>query len=194
MFKLIIELKTCPEKKTKWQFLLLLARWVCLATCLDTMLTGFNQSTCLGGLGSQYCGSLANTTCICTNTELIAALGTCVRASCNFTDGLQLERYAAESCGIPNDKSRQNLQFRMAYVLPALTSCFVAARLFVRTKLEIGLGADDWVMLAALCGYLAAASIGLGVILQGFGQHTFWLSTHEVSRALMVSISEPIHT
>lgn len=71
-------------------------------------------------------------------------------------------------------------------MLLALATIFVIARLYVRTKLDIGLGADDWVMLAALCAYFTCDGIGLGMALQGFGQHTFWLSTHEVSKALMV--------
>jgi hypothetical protein len=34
-------------------------------------------------------------------------------------------------------------QRRVFYVLPALTTTFVAARIFARLKLDIGLGADD---------------------------------------------------
>ena len=78
-------------------------------------------------------------------------------------------------------------------MLPALATLFVLARFYVRIKLTIGLGADDWTMLAALCSYLAMVGTGISMALQGFGQHTFWLSVDEITKALMVSISQPVN-
>jgi hypothetical protein len=59
-------------------------------------------------------------------------------------------------------------QLRVFYVLPALTTTFVAARIFASLKLDIGLGADDWVMVGALGAYLADVGTGYGMIVQGF--------------------------
>jgi hypothetical protein len=86
---------------------------------------------------------------------------------------LRLQRYSAETCGVPKDKSRVQEQLNVYYVLPAMATCFVAARVFIRTKLEVGLGADDWMMIAALAAYLTDVGTGLGIALYGFGQHTF---------------------
>ena len=72
------------------------------------------------------------------------------------------------------------------YTVPALATFFVAARIFVRWKLETGLGADDYMMVAALFAYLTDAALGIGIALNGFGRHTFWLSTSQVSQALKV--------
>lgn len=54
-------------------------------------------------------------------------------------------------------------------------------------KLDVGLGADDWMMLAALVAYLTDVGTGFSIASYGFGEHTFWLSTYQVSKALMVS-------
>jgi hypothetical protein len=150
------------------------------------------QLTCLETIVPQYCGSLTNTTCICTNTQLIAALTPCALAACNITDALQLQRYAAESCGVQNDMSRV-YQGRAYYTVPALATCFVAARFFVRIKLDVGLGADDWLMLAALSSYLCLTGTGVGMAVQGFGQHTYWLSTYQISTALMVRAANVLY-
>ena len=53
-------------------------------------------------------------------------------------------------------------------------------------KLDVGLGADDWMMLAALASYLTDVGTGISIAMYGFGQHTFWLTSHQVSKALMV--------
>jgi hypothetical protein len=135
----------------------------------------------------QWCGSLTNLTCICSSTELTAALEPCAASACNITDALLLQRYSAISCGVMNNKTRQQEQFNVYYVVPALATLFVAARIFVRIKLEVGLGPDDWMMLASLVAYLTNAAMGLTMAIQGFGQHTFWLAPAKVTKVLMVS-------
>jgi hypothetical protein len=77
-------------------------------------------------------------------------------------------------------------QLRVFYVLPALTTTFVTARIFASLKLDIGLGADDWVMVGALGAYLADVGTGYGMIVQGFGQHTYYLTTYQITKALQV--------
>jgi hypothetical protein len=106
---------------------------------------------------------------------------------------LQLERYLAESCGAQNDKTRQYAQLHAICTVPVFATLFVAVRIFVRIKLDIGLGADDLMMLAALCAYLTCIGTALGIALQGFGQHSFWLSTHEITRALMVCAASVLY-
>ena len=49
-----------------------------------------------------------------------------------------------------------------------------------------GVGVDDWMMLAALCAYLVDVGTGLGLVVNRFGEHTFWLTTLEVTNSLRV--------
>ncbi|KAK0116316.1 hypothetical protein ONS95_013337 [Cadophora gregata] len=140
--------------------------------------------TCLGTLIPQYCDSLTDTTCICTNTELAGALLPCALSACNVTDSLQLARYQAEVCEVPNDMSRYWQQIHTYIVLVPLTTIFVALRIFARLGLNVGLGADDYVLLLALAFYLIMTSTAWTIAVTGFGQHTFWLLTRQVMRAL----------
>jgi hypothetical protein len=153
----------------------------------DTGILTTDKLACLTTLVPKYCGTLTNTTCICTSTELTVAVTPCALAACNITEALQLQRYAAESCGISDDKTHLNEEWHGIYSVPTIATIFVVARIFVRAKLDIGLGADDWMMVAALCAYLTDIGVGLGLTLNGFGRHTFWLTTHQITMALMVS-------
>ncbi|KAH7393460.1 hypothetical protein BKA64DRAFT_755623 [Cadophora sp. MPI-SDFR-AT-0126] len=140
--------------------------------------------TCLGTLIPQYCDSLTDTTCICTNTELASVLLPCAVAACNVTDSLQLARYQAEVCEIPNDMTRYWQQIHTYIVLVPLTTLFVSLRIFARLRLNIGIGPDDYVLLVALAFYLTMTSTAWVIAVTGFGQHTFWLLTRQVVRAL----------
>jgi hypothetical protein len=82
-------------------------------------------------------------------------------------------------------------QLNVNYVLPALATCFVLARIYIRIKLDVGLGADDWTMLAAHAAYLTDVGTGANIAAYGFGQHTFWLTPDDVSKALMVRTFPP---
>jgi hypothetical protein len=74
----------------------------------------------------------------------------------------------------------------MYYILPALVFVFVGMRVLSRLQLEIGLGADDWMIVAAMVAYFIDVGTGLGIVVNGFGQHTYWLSAWHVSKALEV--------
>jgi hypothetical protein len=78
------------------------------------------------------------------------------------------------------------VQIRLYCILAPLATLFVAARLFARTRLEVGLGPDDWMMLAALIAYLIDIAVGLGIALNGFGEHTYYLSIKQVTDSLRV--------
>ncbi|KAL2068085.1 hypothetical protein VTL71DRAFT_16183 [Oculimacula yallundae] len=140
--------------------------------------------TCLGTLIPQYCKSLADITCVCTNTELAAVLLPCAVAACNVTDTMQLAKYQAESCGVPNDMTKYWLQIRLYATLAPLTTVFVALRVFSRVRLSVGLGPDDWVLLVAYAIYMSMTGIAWEIAVQGFGQHTFWLLPHQLEKAL----------
>jgi hypothetical protein len=51
----------------------------------------------------------------------------------------------------------------------------------------VGLGADDWAILGAYGFYLVDEGMSIGTLQNGFGMHTYWLSTMEVTDGLRVS-------
>jgi hypothetical protein len=71
-----------------------------------------------------------------------------------------------------------------------LAVLFVAARVFSRLRLEAGLWLDDYLMIGALLTYLADGSTGLSIVKEGFGQHTWYLTEEQFTRALEVSLAE----
>jgi hypothetical protein len=146
---------------------------------------------CLVTIVPEYCGSLTNTTCTCTSAELNAALTPCVLAACNVTDALQLERYSAQDCGVPDDRTRLDEEWHGVYCVPALATVFVAGRLYARSRFETGLGADDWMIVAALASYLTDICLGLQLLFSGFGRHTYWLTEDQIITALKVSALPP---
>lgn len=141
----------------------------------------------------EYCGSLTNTTCICTDTSLTAELTVCALAACNITEAFQLKRYQAESCGVANEQSRLNEQYTVYKSVPALVTLFFFARIYTRITLE-KLGIDDWVMVAAFIFYWIDMGCGLAMVSNNFGQHTYWLSTKQVESGLMVSQAKIVST
>lgn len=112
------------------------------------------QLSCIANFVPEYCGSTSNTTCICNNTDLTAAVYACAYAACDtIPELLQLQKYSAISCGVENDKARLNAVLMMDYIVPFLTALFLAGRIAARIRLDVGLGADDWTILAAAAAY-----------------------------------------
>jgi hypothetical protein len=99
---------------------------------------------------------------------------------------LQLQRYSAETCGVKNDRSKINEVLLMDYVVPALTTVFLVGRISARRVLHVGLGYDDWVIISAYFAYIIAVATSLGLVLNKFGEHVFWLTTEQVIRSLKV--------
>jgi len=136
----------------------------------------------------MYCNSITNITCVCgdDNLSFTAAVTICVTTGCNITDILKFERYAAESCGVANDKTKLHEVLLVDYTVPFITTLFVAGRAFARIKFDVGFGWDDWVMISAYASYMIAVGSSLGLALNKFGEHTFWLSTTQVITGLEV--------
>ena len=53
--------------------------------------------------------------------------------------------------------------------------------------LDVGLGPDDWTMIVAFGAYITDVGTGVAIAVQGFGEHTYYLTEHQVDRALFVS-------
>lgn len=104
---------------------------------------------------------------------------------CNVTDLLKLQKYKADTCGVVNDKSRLNSQQHCYYVLPALATLFLLARIYCRVVMEIA-GWDDWMMVAAYVSYMIDVGFGQGMMVNRFGLHTYQLTTEEMENNLKV--------
>lgn len=160
---------------------------------------------CLTTLLPEYGCTLANTTCVCTNAALTEQITVCALAACNVTESFRLAKYQADSCGVKNNKTKQIRQIYGLCIEFVLTLGFVTARLYSRISLAVGIGPDDWLILASLAAYTAdfgtgkTASkflyvckvltvAGMCIPLNGFGQHTWYLETKQVERSLMVSL------
>lgn len=148
---------------------------------------------CVVTLVPKYCDSFTNTTCICTTPALAAAIAPCALAACNITGVLRFERYSKDSCGIPNDDSRVRSKRNFDYVASPLTVLVVAGRLFSRIKLKVGLEADDWMIIAALICFLIDDAFGLGILLNGFGQHKYYFTTSQIINPLKINSSMVCH-
>ncbi|PVH89541.1 hypothetical protein DL98DRAFT_600852 [Cadophora sp. DSE1049] len=148
----------------------------------DTIAAAPNCSlSCLSNYIPQYCGSASNSTCICTSVDLTSAASSCAYSACStIPELLQLQRYSAISCGVENDKTRLKDVLKINYIVPFLTACFIGGRIVARVLLDVGLGADDWMILAAAAAYFVDVGTSLGLVLNGFGQHTYRLSTEQV--------------
>ncbi|OLN88357.1 hypothetical protein CCHL11_00225 [Colletotrichum chlorophyti] len=95
--------------------------------------------------------SLTNATCICTNVELNEKISLCVHYNCTVRESLQVQRYSKHTCGAPS-RDRTALVWIVGIVFLALG--LLAFVLRVMARLCLGgqtWGADDWVMLVAVC-------------------------------------------
>lgn len=143
--------------------------------------------TCLTSLIEPLCGTLTNGTCICENVGYIKEdLTECVLEACSIVDSLELELYEADLCGIKSDKSMLEEQLHLYYVFPALATIFVILRLLSRWLLNLGVREDDYMMIAALVAYLGGVAMGLEMASQGFGQHTWYLTSDQIDTAMKV--------
>ncbi|CZR66055.1 uncharacterized protein PAC_15956 [Phialocephala subalpina] len=61
---------------------------------------------------------------------------------------------------------------------------FRSGRITGRLLLGVSLGSDDWTMVAAFVTYMAGVGTSLGLVLNEFGEHTFWLSETQIVTAL----------
>ncbi|KAI9746303.1 MAG: hypothetical protein M1818_000014 [Claussenomyces sp. TS43310] len=136
--------------------------------------------SCITTIIPEYCNTLTNTTCLCTNTDMVGMLKVCAYEACNITEQLRLVEYQADTCGVVNNKRRQHQQYYMIAVTLPLAIILVIARLFTRIKLGDGLWFDDWIIVAALGTYIADVGTGVMIAVEGFGQHTWYLSTQNV--------------
>jgi hypothetical protein len=88
--------------------------------------------------------------------------------------------------GVKNDKSHQHQDMRLHIVLTPLVGLFILARVFIRRKVEFGLGLDDWAMIFAGVFYMGSVGIAFPITIMGYGQHTWYLEPSTITLSLKV--------
>lgn len=78
---------------------------------------------------------------------------------------------------------------RLHVIVTPMVVLFVAARIFIRLRLESRLRPDDYAIVAAGVTYVGAAAMAFPVTMKGYGQHTWYLSIADLTLALKVSAS-----
>jgi hypothetical protein len=88
--------------------------------------------------------------------------------------------------GVKDDKSHQHQDMRLHIVLTPLVGLFILARVFIRMKVEFGLGLDDWTMVFAGVFYMGSVGIEFPITIMGYGQHTWYLEPSTITLSLKV--------
>jgi hypothetical protein len=88
--------------------------------------------------------------------------------------------------GVKNDKSHQHQDMRLHIVLTPLVGLFILARVFIRMRVEFGLGLDDWAMIFAGVFYMGSVGIAFPITIMGYGQHTWYLEPSTITLSLKV--------
>ncbi|KAH7031558.1 uncharacterized protein B0I36DRAFT_227669, partial [Microdochium trichocladiopsis] len=138
-----------------------------------------------------------NTTCLCTNQQVIAELGACVLEKCSVRDALSMQKFSDETCGkVMVDKSGP------ARIVPpifgALAVLLFVIRIVARfTSGKRSWGADDWaivpavvamIALVVLCGFLANDGLGIDMWYLDPDRITYLLRTFFWGEVLYVFI------
>lgn len=140
---------------------------------------------CLSSLVPQYCGSAENKTCLCTSEDFTSAVQTCAYEACqSVPELLQLQRHSAVSCGVKKERDRLEAVQHTDYAVPFLTSIFIVGRISARIRLGVGFGSDDWMILAASLTYYSGVGTSIGLLGNGFGQHTYWLTNSQITNGM----------
>ncbi|KAH8662479.1 cfem domain-containing protein [Xylariales sp. PMI_506] len=128
--------------------------------------------------------SITNTTCICMNTALNAAITECVTANCTIKEQLETEKYSYESCGVqPED--RRSLVWIIGVTFGALGLLTFAIRCFAR--LHIGTqqwGLDDWAISLAVCFMIPLCAISVPLSQHGLGLDMWGVSFDDITDVL----------
>jgi hypothetical protein len=74
---------------------------------------------------------------------------------------------------------------RLHLVLTPLVILFIAARVYIRVRLD-GLGLDDWAMIVAGIFYSTSAAMAFPITMAGYGQHTWYLDPSTITLSLVV--------
>lgn len=125
------------------------------------------------------CGSLSNTTCICSDQPLRDATQACILKGCeSYVDAIDTARVEAEACGRPYRDRRGSLWAPMGVEVVAFISVWL--RLYIRWTTLGGFESDDWAILVAVVLYVPFWVIGRYVGIMAFGRDIWTVETADL--------------
>lgn len=86
-----------------------------------------------------------------------------------------MQKYRADLCNIPRDRSRVRSQILSQALTTVFDVIFAAARIASRLHGNMGLGADDWMMLVAQVAFFGDLAAGMRIPLLGLYVYDFWV-------------------
>ncbi|KAH6676102.1 hypothetical protein F5X68DRAFT_278261 [Plectosphaerella plurivora] len=116
--------------------------------------------TCiLQEIPKSVCGSLTNSTCICTDEKLRSATQECILRTCvSALDGIETAKVEAEACQRPYRDRRKILWAPLSIESVAFLSVWM--RLYGRWTTMHTFEADDWIMMLSMIIYVPFVAIG----------------------------------
>ncbi|KAK8086119.1 CFEM domain-containing protein [Apiospora phragmitis] len=142
---------------------------LCARKCL---LTAVAQSPCAPG----------NQTCLCTNAPLQDSVTACVSTSCTIKEALFTKKLTEMNCHAPvRDKGEPYKNISITF--GTLSGFFVLLRLvFKLFIIKIGLGLDDWAVLATVLAGIPSTVINVhGVLPNGLGKDIWTLRDDQIT-------------
>ncbi|KAH7333515.1 hypothetical protein BKA65DRAFT_597041 [Rhexocercosporidium sp. MPI-PUGE-AT-0058] len=104
--------------------------------------------TCLGtAIAASPC-TLANSTCICTNTVLLQSAAACLATACKPKEQLQVAKIQQDGCGGPVESHQRQLRI-IGHLFCSLAAVSILTRIWSKLKILHKLYPDDWVMIIA---------------------------------------------
>ncbi|RSL82617.1 hypothetical protein CDV31_016919, partial [Fusarium ambrosium] len=127
---------------------------------------------------------LNNVTCICTDVELNERISLCVYANCTVRESLLVQNYSKHACNTPSrDRTALVWHIGIGFLVIALAGfgLRVMARVFVRAQTW---GADDWVMLLAVCMMIPLNAMSVPISQVGLGKDVWNVQPDDITNFL----------
>ncbi|KPM37241.1 hypothetical protein AK830_g9309 [Neonectria ditissima] len=141
----------------------------CAADCLTTALA---NSPC----------TPTNTTCMCTNEHLRLDMTACATKSCTVKDSLVTKNLTMTSCDAPV-RDRSGGYIAMSNVLAVVSALCVIQRFFSKVWWKIGLGLDDWFLLATFVVSIPSLIINVyGAAANGLGRDIWTVPFDQITK------------
>ncbi|KAH8723017.1 hypothetical protein GQ44DRAFT_741359 [Phaeosphaeriaceae sp. PMI808] len=141
-------------------------------------------STCLiETLAKKICNA-TDTKCICTNKQFQSSVSLCVAGSCSIPEALVMQNASSTSCGAPVRDRGQSLN-KISVVLIVLAGSCVTTRIAFKCLDGLGLGLDDWTILATTVLSTGAILVNrYGTIESGLGRDLWTLRPDQITMML----------
>ncbi|KXJ87478.1 hypothetical protein Micbo1qcDRAFT_124531, partial [Microdochium bolleyi] len=131
------------------------------------------------GVAVSPCGT--NVTCLCSDQVFAVSLEGCVRTNCIVEDTLVLKNATSNACGLPVKDLVAQYSI-ISHTLTVLVIVFVGVRVvYKRFLTSLGLGADDWVMVAVAVLCIPSTFLNSQLATFGAGKDVWTLTPAQIT-------------